>query len=1441
MSSTGTDYIELKRTFREISDTCIEDYDFDYQDLLGRDGRLAWSDLLEKSVVVILAEAGAGKTTEVREIALRLRRESKVAFFLRLEDVCANYDSAFEVGTQTELDDWLEKPTRGWVFLDSVDEARLKDPRDFERAIKKLAGKLNAVLGYVSIIITSRHSAWRSKTDLNLVRQYFGASLQRVAMVPLPIEDSSDQDISVGSYTANSEKQGVTVVALKNLTKEQIACFLKSRGVNDFQDFLDALDRTESWPFASRPQDLEELICMWTQKGRFGTRSEMIKHSIARRLRERDQNRAEIEPLVEKDALRAVMCLAAATTLGKNQNIGTPDGAYAGHGLSIQEILPDFDQKQQRLLLSRPIFDEEIYGSVRFHHRTVREYLTALWIKELLDRSASSRNIEDLFFKRQYDQDIVVPTLRAILPWLILKDQRMLTRVQNLAPEILLEGGDPVQLPREIRSEILRNLCKKMATMATNDIQRDYAAVQRFASKDLTEIIRELLGIYSTDNEVKPFLVRMVWIGRLSEALPEVRRIAEDSSEKVYTRSVAIRAVNAIASEAVKDEVKKSFLRESNKLNRELLSELLKGVSLTIEAVEWLIACLEKCPAKPLYQVDHLSTTLEELISRADIDSLPSLVAGCSRLLNIPPLINAPYCKISARYHWIIVPAMKCVKRLILERNSNALTFDALSVLHAGSGLCPHESGEWAELKQELAQIVPEWTELNRALFWHQIRTRRNQIEKQAGERLTYYRRASIGREFWRFEANDFGYILEQISKYATSDDSLVALSLAFDIYRQEHSPVNLRSQLELSVSVSPELTEELRRLLKPPVKSPTIRKLEKQHKEFEKQVKQQRLAERKNHDEWIEHINANLLHFNTVPSTEPAKLRALQYLYNILQNGNISSGQWSDYRWEGLHQTQGASIAKFYHDGVVALWRECKPKLRSEGASMNGALLVTILGLAGLQIESEEILDWPLNLSASEIDHACRHAAFELNGFPSWFGGLFKKYPGQVGKFILQEIRFELSLKKDEKATTYMLYDICWSGQWSWDLIAPEILDMLQVEPMSLSNLEHMLHIVQGSNQPDQVIANLAARKCRRLRNPEHLARWFAVWVGVEPDPAITNLEDHIRVIADIEYRVRFSMIFITNLIGDRFEEGSMARHAYQSPDHLKRLYLLMHTYIRVEHDLNRLDSGIYSPALRDAAQEARDKLLRVLNQRSGKEAYHALIEISKKHPQTAARSWIMSLARNKAMQDGDFEKWTETQVREFHQNYERTPTSQKQLSELAISRLLDLKDELERADDSTAETLRRCELETELRNNIGNYLKLQAQGRYTIVQEEELADGKKPDLKFRGTATTATVPVEIKIAERWSERKLRERMEGQLLNDYMRSSEYGVYLLFRFGDRIQPSKGKWHGSASEFEKLIQSLQSRWWKISPRSPNIQAITVIGIDLTIRANRKFVK
>lgn len=153
-----------------------------------------------------------------------------------------------------------------------------------------------------------------------------------------------------------------------------------SFGVQDIDAFLTTIAKSGAEIFSARPKDLIELIDYWKQHGKIANRAEMHEKSITSKLKEADPNRSDALPLSSEDTRHGAEMIAAAITFLKKNRILIPeqnvDHKIKSTAFDPQEILKNWDLKQIRALLQRPLFDKAIYGTVRFHYRSEQEYLT---------------------------------------------------------------------------------------------------------------------------------------------------------------------------------------------------------------------------------------------------------------------------------------------------------------------------------------------------------------------------------------------------------------------------------------------------------------------------------------------------------------------------------------------------------------------------------------------------------------------------------------------------------------------------------------------------------------------------------------------------------------------------------------------------------------------------------------------------------------------------------------------------------------------------------------------------------------------------------------------------------------------------------------------------------------------------------------------------------
>ena len=1437
-SNSDNRFIELNRTFHELSEHAGKSDDVDLSQVFHVKSRMGWEDVLKNRRAVILSEAGSGKTQEIRHVASRLRAEGKAAFFLRLELIPDDYDVAFEIGTLEEFERWLSSNDEGWLLLDSVDEARLRSPKDFELAIRRLGKIIDAAKGRVSIVLTGRTHAWRPKTDLDLCERHLGFPPQPKTTLDEGTVDPETEPAESSEFDESVEMEEPVevssstfkMIALDDLSRDQVEVFGNAKGIQDTKPFLDEIERLDAWSSTTRPQDLEDVISLWLDKGRIGTRLEIMTNSVDRRLRERDQGRAEAVKLSDEQVREGVMLVAAAAMLSQTQIIGVPDGADTAKGLSPKAVLTDWTDAEITGLLSRPIFDEAIYGSVRFHHRSAREYLTAVWLARLLEKPASRRAIETLLFKNQYGIDVVVPTMRTVLPWLTIFDDRIRERVRRIAPEVIFEGGDPSALPLPTRQEILKEVCERLARDTAVHSATEYAAVQRFAQPDIAEEIRSLLKQYASNDAVVGFLMRMIWLGRLKVLLPEAKKIALSAMASRYTRIAAFRALREIGHGQDQKDVREAFVKESAGLNRDWIGELVTELGPNRDTVSWLLRALEKSADKERYSVDRLEEAVISFAEATPLEDMPLLLAGIVKLLDEAPVIERGYCEVSKRFAWLMKPAVRAAERIIRARHQHAMHRDSLDVLYKSRAI-REWSDDFRNTKVEFNNLLAEWRDLNDASFWYDVGAARNGIGRKEGGRLTDYWQAQIFGAFWKFEAADFDRVCGWIRSRPDQDDRLVALTLAFAIYAQNGKARGGREQLKSICAGDAELEARLQQLFNPPPQHTQYRRQEQRWKR-QAAARAKKAAVQFEKDKTYVQGHIDLIRDPKFPN--PADLSRLHwYLHQKIHDENGSSTKWSEGRWRPLIPLFGDEVAEAYRDGAIAYWRKHNPVLRSEGAAANQTYSTTIFGLSGLEFEAREKgID---DLSDADAELAARYAMNELNGFPSWFPKFYSQHKDIAKKVLLREVQYELDAGVADQDSHYVLSDISWSAEWAWSDIAPSLFSALEkMEPKNATQLHQLLKIVQGSEIANAEVARLAASKMQG-GNQEHLADWYAVWVGVDPNVAIPKLSQHLAGLTDAEQQTDFAMKFITKLWGGRRAETFGARNQFSTPEHLKSLYVLMHQYIRKTDDIHRAGTGVFSPGLRDDAQDGRSRILNELNKIPGKEAFLALEELAALSRQSPSFSYLEMMCKQKAEQDADLLPWTPANVREFNDRQDCTPSTHRELAELAVLRLLDLKDDLEEGDDSVAAVVKAIDRETVLRNFIGRELRQKAFGLYSIPQEEELADAKKPDLRFHNAAIDAPVPAELKIADSWSGPDLLERLENQLAGDYLRDvrSGRGVFVLVYRGE-----KSRWEVPGSnrpvDFDGLVQALRDHWTKTASKFPGVDDITIVGIDLSKR-------
>ncbi|MDD9980139.1 MAG: hypothetical protein OXU81_02075 [Gammaproteobacteria bacterium] len=422
-----TGFIDLQRRFHELTDSELEDI----ESLLAWSGSefgpdIGWSALLQYARVILLAEAGAGKTVEMQQQANRLAGEGRFAFFIPLESLgTGEVTDSLSAREEERFDQWkADGREPAWFFLDAVDELKLTEGK-LDRALNRLSKAIDGRLDCARIVISCRPSDWRSGADLNTVRHRLPVpEVRRESSVRPPEEvfiDALRNERGGQSHVTPGEEeipnQGtVRTVVMLPMSDEQIKRFAEWRGLNDTAAFLVEIARQDAWVFARRPLDLDDLIGTWASTGRLGTRAEQHEANVTAKLR--DPERPDRGVLADNRARLGAERLALALALTRTRTIRSPDQTLDGHHadgvLDAAAILPNWNPAERQALLRRALFDPATYGRVRFHHRSVQEYLAARRLQALHEAGMSIKALFRLLFAERYGVEVVFPSMRAI-------------------------------------------------------------------------------------------------------------------------------------------------------------------------------------------------------------------------------------------------------------------------------------------------------------------------------------------------------------------------------------------------------------------------------------------------------------------------------------------------------------------------------------------------------------------------------------------------------------------------------------------------------------------------------------------------------------------------------------------------------------------------------------------------------------------------------------------------------------------------------------------------------------------------------------------------------------------------------------------------------------------------------------------------------------------
>ena len=1445
-------FLDLDRQFMPFQDE--HDWEAKYQSLLADDffGCERWPELLTHKRTVILAEAGAGKTEEMREQAKALREKGVLAFYLTVNELSTGTsfrDALALPDDETRFDEWLESNQEGVFLVDSVDEARFSgnSPR---MAFSRLAKAIHGNAARATIIISCRVSDWRASEDHDAIRQSLCQPSEaepspsprqqgREEALYAPFLLSSGKPVEDNEDNSPAPSYELHVTALAPLTDGRARRLAEFDGVEDADAFMKAIGDAGAGDLAHRPLDLLDLARLWKDKGAIGSKHEILEWSIRQRLRETNVERDQADNLSEADAARGARLVAAALTFGRKRFVRWPPDSLSEttDSLSIDPkdaLGESWSSRKLHTLLNRAVFDPASRGRVRFHHRSVQELLCAGWLLDLTHADCPVGRIWALLADERYGKTRLRPSMRPVTAWMGQLDERIRQRLMAVAPEALIEGGDPGTLPLPARRRLLEKFAQRHRSRDDAGVSIDISQVKYFADPELSETIKRLWKRSRGSGELRELLLRIIWAGKLVECAV-IAQEAATARGPWYPRALGARALAEMGTREQRRALANHLLTYARSFPKKAIAEALQAVFPSVLTLEELRTIVRKHPPDNLESLHSgLCYGLSEIAGSGDLPDPAGLVHLLYETVRTKPWSKGRF-ECSERYQSLLVPLTVHCASLVRRAGVAPLDdFAAEATRFVGRSGRVLGCYQLSEARKNLRDAVSGNTGVNRQLFWLTVDDRRKKHSDQNNPHIF----TTFG-DLWTIGTRDFDWLISDLVGKPLAADKQIAFDGAYVAWleggRDQEKLLTLRSTIAENV----ELTKELSRRLEPP--TPVEDPADREHERRTREIEAKREAEDRLQEEELQTFRNRLV-------ADPHSLKGTSEVGDLTCLSTwLTYESWGaahpKYNWQLVTAAFSAEVAEAARHGYVSVWRNFRPADDSEAADPAGSTTPDalssspILALIGLSVVAQRTPDFAAEMSDEDVERATHLALGDEGRLPHWAPELWLARPKTAEPIFREHMLREFARESGQNASHFFFSPLIHATEPFRSLSAGWILGALEEHsPRSGYALSHALEAIVGAEQ--DFSARLAELSRTRYRAKSSISRrltWLSVWLGVEAEPALEALNTWIGSLKIGTERDTL----IVRLLNTMFENGEYRfgerYRDFERPRSVVRILYTVYAHVRREDD--NVHEGSFRSDARDNAEHARGSLLRALCKIPGEATYRALVDLSDNAEHPPSRERLRVLADNRAAADVDLDPWQPNDVAEFSMGFEQVPKTLGQLHDTVVNRLRDIDDHVRhdrfnnriawRQDDASRADEKIVQL------GIAEQMRSRANGVYSVEREPEHGSSVKPDISVQRPAVSGALPVEIKIADSWSYSQLHEAISDQLIGRYMKScsSTHGILVITYHGKKKtwRPRTGQ---RAVGFADLPDALQREANDCAISSPDITQVSVIGIDLT---------
>jgi hypothetical protein len=1359
----------IVRTFQNIRNADIEKADqraflLDLGWWRGRN----WNDLLKAKRVMLISESGAGKTYECQQQAEQLFKIGEPAFFIELASLAErDLTSLLDLEQEARLNSWLKSQSDiATFFLDSIDELKLTR-KSFEVALKSLLRVIQPHLARVRLVITTRPVSF----DRTLLERLFPVP-QMPAIMPSPhsfaesvVRGSKDKDAKK-SHEKSGDWQTVALIPLSN---DQIQEFAKLRGVPDALAFLATVNQRNALDFVRRPQDLIELIADWNRE-EGGTHATQVAANIRVKLLPRE-DRAEPADVSAQRAREGAMQLALAAMLTRRFTIrhnAESDHLHDGAAIDPVIILRDWQRDERQALLERPLFGFASYGRVRFHHRSVIEYLAAQQLVVLRDQGMALGALRRLLFAETQGRLVTRPSLRAVTSWFASMEPAIFEALRVHDPLALIELGDPQSLSKQQRAQILRRIVEDYGRGGWRGLSIEHVQILRFASPDLAPEISRLWHDGVDSAETRELLLNLIEGGRITDCADIAYHVANDGQAPHGERISAISAVVALR------DTRLTFMAQevadgADNWPSDMARSALTFLFPTDLSVSQFFGILSRLPATPR-TVAGLEWQLPRLIQNGEFDlpTLESLRDGFVSILSQNLHWDASSHRVVSNHAYLHESlAAVCLKGPDANHNADWLYAAVLALRLQESGDTDNTIMSALETKLLAGNAMD-----TARLFWvedgliQMLQPTDNPCNRLA-EILFRNNVVILNAE------RDLTWICEQLAEQHRSlAERAVLLEAAMHLLRGRDDWQE--AILTLSDWVADQ--GDLRARISEYLSGAEIYNRDGQQWQEERAVN---IAKREQRDaaamaSWHEFWTKVVEN----PDQAFSKEEGLHTAWNLWRamDGQGQRSQSSGWHRRFIESHFSKAMADRLRQTLMTVWRKESPTLPGERSpDERGTTLVRWqLCLAAIYAEAEDP-NWATHLNEQEAQRAARYALIELNGLPSWLEQLVACHADAVDAVLGESLSWELAQPPVNSGHSMQLQSVHHAPPIVARLFLPRLVLWLEtggdrVQPGNdLVGHVHRITmtvetlIEKGGEAQRAALLQIARVRWQSDIPPELRYVWLPTLIRLAPEEGVSALTCELETICPAERSEAITWFSV--LFNGRRNSINLSQDGF-TPQLLLKLLRLSYIHVRVDDDA--VHEGSYTPGVRDDAEQARNIILKALFDIPGEAGWSARLDMANDPLYAHFRDRIMKIAEERRAEDLDATVYDEKEVNALFESMEAPLTSPLAMLALMRNRLEDL-DNLLVSDDSPWETWAGITTERLMRRVIARELKLRANGLYQVYQESVTAEEKETDIRLQASASEQEAVIELKLGDGRSGRDLRDTIEKQLVKKYL------------------------------------------------------------------------